>query len=162
MIFLLRMENEAHQHSLASTNYTLTQLSIVKNKMYSGENILPNALSTLMSNAIIILAQKRDGCAGITHNLICDHAEPDFVITRNPNRVKPTTLVMCALGLISRHSISTLTVTNKIFRPFSVVHFDNLLRIGVVECLLNTCFTGRKMHLTFPANRNSGKPCTMN
>jgi arabinose-5-phosphate isomerase len=159
MLFLLRKEKEACQHSLAPTNSTLMQLSLVNNNMNAGENIQLNALSTLMSNAIIILAQKRDGCAGITHNLICDHAEP--VITRNPNRVKPTTPVTCALGLISRHNISTLTVTNKIFRPDSVVHFDSLLRIGVVECLLYTCFTVRNIYPTSLTNRNSGKSCTM-
>ncbi|RFZ87072.1 KpsF/GutQ family sugar-phosphate isomerase [Shinella sp. WSJ-2] len=124
-------------------------LSHVGDIMHSGENMPLVALGTSMPDAIMTLAQKRYGCVGvindegilvgivtdgdIARNLTRNLAELDVdaVMTRNPKTVKPATLATAALGLLNQHNISALIVTDETFRPVGVVHFHDLLRIGV-------------------------------
>ena len=124
-------------------------LSHVGDIMHSGANMPLVALGTSMPDAIMTLAQKRYGCVGviddegilvgivtdgdIARNLTRNLAELDVdaVMTRNPKTVKPATLATAALGLLNQHNISALIVTDETFRPVGVVHFHDLLRIGV-------------------------------
>lgn len=124
-------------------------LSHVGDIMHSGANMPLVALGTSMPDAIMTLAQKRYGCVGvindegilvgivtdgdIARNLTRNLAELDVdaVMTRSPKTVKPATLATAALGLLNQHNISALIVTDETFRPVGVVHFHDLLRIGV-------------------------------
>jgi arabinose-5-phosphate isomerase len=124
-------------------------LSHVGDIMHSGENMPLVALGTSMPDAVMTLAQKRYGCVGVVNdegilvgivtdgdiarNLTRNLAELDVdaVMTRNPKTVKPATLATAALGLLNQHNISALIVTDETFRPVGVVHFHDLLRIGV-------------------------------
>ena len=124
-------------------------LTHVGDIMHSGENMPLVALGTSMPDAVMLLARKRYGCVGvinddgilvgivtdgdIARNLSRNLAELDVdaVMTRAPKTVKPTTLATAALGLLNQHNISALIVTDETFRPVGIVHFHDLLRIGV-------------------------------
>lgn len=124
-------------------------LSHVADVMHSGEFMPLVPLGTGMPEAVLTLAQKRYGCVGvidgegvlagivtdgdIARNLTRNLAAltVDDIMTRNPKTVKPTTLATAALGLLNQHNISALIVTDETFRPVGIVHFHDLLRIGV-------------------------------
>ena len=124
-------------------------LSHVGDLMHSGENMPLVPLGTTMPDAVLLLSQKRYGCVGvindngtlagivtdgdIARNLTRNLAElnVDDVMTRSPKTVKPTTLATTALGILDQHKISALIVTDETFRPVGIVHFHDLLRIGV-------------------------------
>ncbi len=81
-----------------------------------------------------------DGClcgiitdGDIARNLGSSLAEMrvDDVMTRNPKTVKETTLATGAMALLNRHNISALIVIDDARRPIGIVHFHDLLRIGV-------------------------------
>ena len=52
-------------------------------------------------------------------------------MTRNPKTVRTTTLATSAMGLLNLHNISALIVTDDDKRPMGIVHFHDLLKIGV-------------------------------
>jgi arabinose-5-phosphate isomerase len=52
-------------------------------------------------------------------------------MTRNPKTVRPSTLATSAMGLLEHHNISALIVTDEDKRPVGIVHFHDLLKIGV-------------------------------
>jgi arabinose-5-phosphate isomerase len=124
-------------------------LSHVGDIMHSGENMPLVPLGTSMTDAVMMLAQKRYGCVGvisgdgvlagivtdgdIARNLTRNLSElsVDEIMTRNPKTVKPTMLATAALGLLNQHNISALIVTDETLRPIGIVHFHDLLRIGV-------------------------------
>jgi arabinose-5-phosphate isomerase len=124
-------------------------LSHVGDIMHSGENMPLVPLGTSMPDAVLLLSQKRYGCVGvindegilvgivtdgdIARNLSRNLAElsVDEIMTRGPKTVKPSTLATAALGLLNQYNISALIVTDETFRPVGVVHFHDLLRIGV-------------------------------
>ncbi|WLR91774.1 KpsF/GutQ family sugar-phosphate isomerase [Shinella zoogloeoides] len=124
-------------------------LSHIGDIMHSGENMPLVALGTSMPDAVHMLAQKRYGCVGVINNdgilvgIVTDgdiarnltrnlsELDVDDVMTRNPKTVKPSTLATAALGLLNQHNISALIVTDETFRPVGIVHFHDLLRIGV-------------------------------
>ena len=124
-------------------------LSHIGDIMHSGENMPLVALGTSMPDAVHMLAQKRYGCVGVVNNdgilvgIVTDgdiarnltrnlsELDVDDVMTRNPKTVKPSTLATAALGLLNQHNISALIVTDETFRPVGIVHFHDLLRIGV-------------------------------
>jgi arabinose-5-phosphate isomerase len=124
-------------------------LSHIGDVMHSGENVPLVVLGTSMPDAVLLLAQKRYGCVGvvdaegilvgivtdgdIARNLSRNLSELDVddVMTRNPKTVKPSTLATAALGLLNQHNISALIVTDEASRPVGIVHFHDLLRIGV-------------------------------
>ncbi|MDX3929296.1 MAG: KpsF/GutQ family sugar-phosphate isomerase [Shinella sp.] len=124
-------------------------LSHVGDVMHSGENMPLVPLGTSMPEAVLTLANKRYGCVGIVdedgilvgivtdgdiaRNLARNLAElnVDDVMSRDPKTVRPTTLATAALGILNKHNISALIVTDEARRPLGVVHFHDLLRIGV-------------------------------
>ena len=124
-------------------------LTHVGDIMHSGENMPLVPLGTSMPAAVLLLSQKHYGCVGvidengkligivtdgdIARNLSRNLAElnVDDIMTRAPKTVKPTTLATAALGLLNQHNISALIVTDETVRPVGIVHFHDLLRIGV-------------------------------
>jgi len=124
-------------------------LSHIGDIMHSGENMPLVGLGTPMPEAVHMLAQKRYGCVGVVNgegilvgivtdgdiarNLSRNLAEltVDDVMTRTPKTVRPGTLATAALGLLNQHNITALIVTDETFRPVGIVHFHDLLRIGV-------------------------------
>ncbi|MCF3638466.1 KpsF/GutQ family sugar-phosphate isomerase [Rhizobium sp. TRM95111] len=124
-------------------------LSHVSEIMHTGENMPLVPLGTSMPDAVMVLSRKRYGCVGvlnddgiligiitdgdIARNLALNLAElrVEDIMTRAPKTVKPSTLATAALGVLNQHNISALIVTDETFRPVGVVHFHDLLRIGV-------------------------------
>ena len=53
------------------------------------------------------------------------------IMTKNPKTVRENTLATSAMGLLNLYNISALMVTDDDNRPVGVVHFHDLLRIGV-------------------------------
>ncbi|MGO6739412.1 CBS domain-containing protein, partial [Rhizobium ruizarguesonis] len=51
--------------------------------------------------------------------------------TRTPKTVKQTVLATAALALLNQHHIGALIVIDEDRRPVGLVHFHDLLRIGV-------------------------------
>ena len=52
-------------------------------------------------------------------------------MTRNPKTVRASTLATSAMGLLEHHNISALIVTDDDRHPVGIVHFHDLLKIGV-------------------------------
>ncbi|QRM56663.1 KpsF/GutQ family sugar-phosphate isomerase [Sinorhizobium sp. BG8] len=124
-------------------------LSHVGDIMHSGEHMPLVPLGTPMPEAVMTLAQKRYGCVGVVRDdgklagIVTDgdiarnigrnlaDALVDDIMTQNPKTVKTTTLATAALGLLNQHNISALIVTDEGNYPLGIVHFHDLLRIGV-------------------------------
>lgn len=118
--------------------------------MHKGDSVPLVPLGTTMTDAVRMLSQKRFGCVGIidgdgclcgiitdgdiARNLARNLAEltVDDIMTRNPRTVQSTTLTTSAMALLNQHNISALLVIDENRRPIGVVHFHDLLRIGVV------------------------------
>ncbi|MGB3389206.1 MAG: CBS domain-containing protein, partial [Pseudaminobacter sp.] len=116
--------------------------------MHSGEAMPVVPLGTGMRDAVTVLSRKRFGCvcvvdgegklAGIVtdgdlaRNL--DRNLGDLVVedimTRSPKTVKPQMMASAAIAILNQHNISALVVVED-ERPVGVVHFHDLLRIGV-------------------------------
>ncbi|MEZ2128331.1 MULTISPECIES: SIS domain-containing protein [unclassified Sinorhizobium] len=117
--------------------------------MHKGDSVPLVPLGTSMTDAVRMLSQKRFGCVGIidddgclcgiitdgdiARNLARNLAEltVDDIMTRNPRTVQSTTLTTSAMALLNQHNISALLVIDEDRRPIGVVHFHDLLRIGV-------------------------------
>jgi arabinose-5-phosphate isomerase len=55
----------------------------------------------------------------------------DDIMTRAPKTVRPTILATAALALLEQYKIGALMVIDDEQRPIGLVHFHDLLRIGV-------------------------------
>jgi arabinose-5-phosphate isomerase len=55
----------------------------------------------------------------------------DDIMTRTPKVVKPSVLATAALALLNKHHIGALIVVDDDNRPVGLIHFHDLLRIGV-------------------------------
>ena len=124
-------------------------LSHVADIMHKGDSVPLVKLGTGMREAVTTLAKMRFGCVGvidddgclcgivtdgdIARNLGTSLAEMlvDEVMTRNPKTVKQTTLATSAMAVLNRHNISALIVVDEARQPVGIVHFHDLLRIGV-------------------------------
>ncbi|MGV1789786.1 KpsF/GutQ family sugar-phosphate isomerase [Rhizobium sp. A37_96] len=124
-------------------------LSHVVDIMHKGERVPLVKLGTGMPEAAMTLSKMRFGCVGviddegclcgivtdgdIARNLGTSLADMrvDEVMTRNPKTVKETTLATSAMAVLNRHNISALIVVDDTRRPVGIVHFHDLLRIGV-------------------------------
>jgi arabinose-5-phosphate isomerase len=124
-------------------------LSHVGEVMHKGDEMPIVPLGTDMRTAVMKLSHKRFGCvcvlgddgrlAGIvTDGDIARHLDKnlaelkvDDIMSRNPKTVRPTTLATSAMGLLELHNISALVVTDDDKRPVGIVHFHDLLKIGV-------------------------------
>ncbi len=124
-------------------------LSHVGDIMHDGDRVPLVPLGTTMPEAIMTLSHKRFGCVGvvsedgllagivtdgdIARNLARNLAELNVedIMTADPKTVKVSTLATSALALLNKHNISALIVTDDERRPVGIVHFHDLLRIGV-------------------------------
>jgi len=124
-------------------------LSHVADIMHKGDSVPLVKLGTGMREAVTTLAKMRFGCVGvidddgclcgivtdgdIARNLGTSLAEMlvEEVMTRNPKTVKETTLATSAMAVLNRHNISALIVVDDARQPVGIVHFHDLLRIGV-------------------------------
>ncbi|MBB4191540.1 arabinose-5-phosphate isomerase [Rhizobium aethiopicum] len=117
--------------------------------MHIGEKLPLVAKGTPMPEAITVLSRKHFGCVGVldedgrlcgivtegdmARNLSRNLAElaVDDIMTKTPKTVKPTMLATAALALLNQHHIGALIVIDEDSRPIGLVHFHDLLRIGV-------------------------------
>lgn len=124
-------------------------LTHVRDIMHTGDRLPLVRQGTPMPEAIVTLSHKHFGCvavldddgklAGIVtegdmaRNLSRNLAElsVDDVMTRTPKTIKPSTLATAALAILNQHSIGALLVVDEDNRPIGLVHFHDLLRIGV-------------------------------
>jgi arabinose-5-phosphate isomerase len=124
-------------------------LSHVRDVMHVGERVPLVPKGTSMPEAVLVLSRKRFGCVGVVdedgrlcgivtegdmaRNLARDLSVLDVedVMTPNPKTVKETVLAATAMALLEQHSISALIVIDEDHRPQGIVHFHDLLRIGV-------------------------------
>jgi arabinose-5-phosphate isomerase len=102
-----------------------------------------------MSDAIMVITEKRLGCVGIVDGsgklvgIITDgdlrrHLDgshlltrkADEVMTRGPKTITPDTLVGAALDTLNQAQITVLFVVEN-GKPVGIVHMHDLLRIGV-------------------------------
>ncbi|MBZ9791502.1 KpsF/GutQ family sugar-phosphate isomerase [Rhizobium sp. 3T7] len=124
-------------------------LSHVADIMHTGDRVPLVARGTSVPEAISTLSRKHFGCVGIVEedgrlcgivtegdvarNLARNLSEllVDDIMTRTPKTVKPTVLATAALAMLNQHSIGALIVIDDDNRPIGLVHFHDLLRIGV-------------------------------
>jgi arabinose-5-phosphate isomerase len=124
-------------------------LSHVSDIMHTGERVPLAPKGTSLPEAISTLSRKHFGCVGIVdddgrlcgivtegdlaRNLKRNLSElaVDDIMTRRPKTVKATVLATSALALLNEHSIGALIVVDDDERPIGLIHFHDLLRIGV-------------------------------
>lgn len=125
-------------------------LTHVRDIMHTGDLVPLVALGTSMPDAVKTLSHKRFGCVGVidgdgrlcgivtegdmARNLARDLSvlDVDDVMTRDPKVVKETVLATSAMVMLNKHNVSALIVIDDDRRPIGIVHFHDLLRIGVV------------------------------
>ncbi|OCJ13988.1 D-arabinose 5-phosphate [Rhizobium sp. AC44/96] len=124
-------------------------LSHVGDIMHTGERVPLVSKGTSLPDAISTLSRKHFGCVGIidgdgrlcgivtegdlARNLTRNLSElvVDDIMTRTPKTVKKTVLATAALSVLNEHHIGALIVIDDDNRPVGLVHFHDLLRIGV-------------------------------
>ncbi|MCJ9754428.1 KpsF/GutQ family sugar-phosphate isomerase [Neorhizobium sp. BETTINA12A] len=124
-------------------------LSHVGDLMHTGDRMPLVKKGVLMLEAIEELSRKRFGCVGIvdedgrlcgfisdgdiSRHLHLDLRETrvDEVMTRNPKTISKETLATKAMALLNKHSIGALLVVDEERKPIGIVHFHDLLRVGV-------------------------------
>ncbi len=124
-------------------------LTHVGDIMHTGDRLPLVSSGTPMTEAIQVLSRKHFGCVGVlaedgrlcgivtegdmARNLTRNLAEltVDDIMTRTPKTVKPTVLATAALALLNQHHIGALIVVDDQNYPVGLVHFHDLLRIGV-------------------------------
>jgi arabinose-5-phosphate isomerase len=137
-----------HFHALHPGGRLGASLTQVRELMHSGDAMPVVPSGTKMPDAMRVLSRKRFGCvcvvsgeghlAGIVtdgdlaRNLDRNLAETsvDDIMTRRPRTVTPQMLASGALALLNEHDVSALVVVDD-SRPVGIVHFHDLLRLGV-------------------------------
>lgn len=124
-------------------------LAHVADVMHTGEAVPLVATGTLAPEAIMTLSLRKFGCVGVTgpdgrligivtdgdvarnlgRNLVDQPI--DAIMTRNPKTIAPTALASSAMAILNKNAIGALIVTNPEQMPVGIVHFHDLLRIGV-------------------------------
>jgi arabinose-5-phosphate isomerase len=124
-------------------------LSHVSDLMHTGDRLPLVKKGVSMPEAIHELSQKRFGCVGVlddegrlcgvvTDGDIARHLDVnlgtlcvDEVMTTSPKTVGKDTLATVAMALLNKHSIGALIVVDEDRRPIGIIHFHDLLRVGV-------------------------------
>ncbi len=124
-------------------------LSHVGDVMHAGDSVPLVPLGCRMREAVTVLSHKRFGCVGVvdaegrlcgivTDGDIARNLERnlaalsvDEVMTRAPKTVRRETLATSAMAMLQKHNISALIVVDDGGFPAGIVHFHDLLRIGV-------------------------------
>lgn len=120
----------------------------VREIMHRGDRLPLAALGTALRDAIVTLSHKRFGCVCIVDGdgrlagIITDGdlarnldknlgaLSVDDIMTRTPKTIDPDTLAGEAIAILDEKRISALVVVED-ERPVGVVHFHDLLKIGV-------------------------------
>jgi arabinose-5-phosphate isomerase len=123
-------------------------LTFVRDLMHTGRAMPLVARGARMTEALVEMTSKGFGCVGVTDaagalvGIITDgdlrrHMREDLlastvdaVMTRKPKTVRPDQLAGEALEILNANKITTLFVVEGA-RPVGLVHFHDLLRIGV-------------------------------
>lgn len=126
-----------------------SKLTSVSEVMHSGDAIPLVAENTPMSDAVMMLSNKRMGCVGVTdtsgklvgiltdgdlaRNLDKDlqNLSVNDLMTRYPKTIKGSALVTSAMATLNSFNISALVVTDADNKPEGIIHLHDLLRIGV-------------------------------
>ena len=126
------------------------QLTFVRDVMHTGERLPIVPLGADMGAAIVEISAKGLGCTCIVDasgklvGIITDgdlrrHMKPDLVaepvtdiMTRTPLTIAADALAVEALEVLTSHKRSVLIVVDGDSKPNGVVHFHDLLRLGVV------------------------------
>lgn len=124
------------------------QLIKVGDIMHKADNIPIVETGTQMTQAIMQISQKGFGCVGVIdkqgklcgiitdgdlrRNLSTDllKEKVEDVMSKNPKTIEPDMLAMEALEHLNKSAITALMVAQD-SRPVGIVHFHDLLRIGV-------------------------------
>ncbi|WP_425624084.1 KpsF/GutQ family sugar-phosphate isomerase [Agrobacterium radiobacter] len=124
-------------------------LTLVSDIMHTGDRVPLVNKGTAMPEAVGVLSRKHFGCVGIldedgrlcgivtegdmARNLSRNLAEMtvDDIMTRSPKTVKKSVLATSALATLEKFHIGVLIVIDDDNRPIGLVHFHDLLRIGV-------------------------------
>lgn len=123
-------------------------LTHIRDLMHRGSEIPVAKRGTPLREAVLTLSQMRFGCvcvleedgrlAGIvTDGDLARHIDRDMsamtvddIMTRKPKCVQPDMLAGAAIGMLEELKISALVVVEN-ERPVGIVHFHDLLRVGV-------------------------------
>ncbi|WP_110751987.1 KpsF/GutQ family sugar-phosphate isomerase [Phyllobacterium leguminum] len=123
-------------------------LTHVRDIMHRGDELPLVPSGTSMPEAMQVHSHKRFGCVGVLDEdgrlvgIVTDgdlarnlhrnlgELKVDDIMTRGPKVVAPQMLVGAAMSLLNQYNISVLMVTED-NRPVGLVHFHDLLRIGV-------------------------------
>ncbi len=124
-------------------------LSHVSDLMHIGDRLPLVQKGVSVPDAIHELSAKRFGCVGVidddgrlcgvvTDGDIARHLDSnlgamivDEIMTANPKTVAKDTLATAAMAVLNKHSIGALLVIDTDRRPIGIVHFHDLLRVGV-------------------------------
>jgi arabinose-5-phosphate isomerase len=124
-------------------------LAHVADVMHTGDSVPLVRSGTLAPDAIMTLSLRKFGCVGVTdadgrligivtdgdvarnlgRNLVDQPI--DAIMTSNPKTIAPTALASTAMAILNQNSIGALIVTDPDRSPLGIVHFHDLLRIGV-------------------------------
>jgi arabinose-5-phosphate isomerase len=123
-------------------------LTFVRDLMHTGKSVPLVMRGTRMSDAVVEMTSKGFGCVGVTDaagaltGIITDGdlrrhmrddllaARVDDVMTGQPKTVRPDQLAAEALEILNANKITALFVVADA-KPVGLVHFHDLLRIGV-------------------------------
>ncbi|MDO8534509.1 MAG: KpsF/GutQ family sugar-phosphate isomerase [Xanthobacteraceae bacterium] len=124
-------------------------LTFVRDVMHTGEKMPLVKLGTRMTEAVVEMTSKGFGCVGVVNanghliGIVTDgdlrrHMREDLlaspvdeVMTKNPRSIRPDQLAGEALEQLNAGKITALFVVDRA-KPVGLVHFHDLLRIGVV------------------------------
>jgi arabinose-5-phosphate isomerase len=124
-------------------------LSHVSDLMHTGEQLPLVRVGVSMLDAMNELSRKRFGCVGVvdhegrlqgvvTDGDLARHLDSNLsqmcvedLMTHDPKTVDKNTLATAAMALLNKHSIAALLVVDDDNRPVGIVHFHDLLRVGV-------------------------------
>jgi arabinose-5-phosphate isomerase len=124
-------------------------LSHIGDIMHTGDRVPLVKKGTTLPVAVMTLSEKRFGCVGVLDddgclcgivtdgdlarglNLNLSAMVVDDLMTRNPKTVDQKMLATAAMGMLNENNISALIVTDDAKRPVGIVHFHDLLRVGV-------------------------------
>ncbi len=124
-------------------------LSYIGDIMHTGDTIPLVAKGTPLPQAVMVLSERRFGCVGVLDedgrlcgivtdgdlarglNLNLGAMMVDDIMTRSPKTVSEKTLATAAMAILNKHNISSLMVTDDDGHPVGIVHFHDLLRVGV-------------------------------
>ncbi len=125
-----------------------SKLTSVREVMHTGDAIPLVAENTAMSDAVMVLSQKRFGCVGVcdtpgklvgilTDGDLARNLDKNLqsfsvndLMTRDPKTINGSALVTSALAMLDEFNISALIVTDADNKPEGIIHLHDLLRIG--------------------------------